>query len=121
MEKNNIFELLVKNYFLEFSTKKIEFNTYKFIPNENKNQILDFLISEMYYLIEGNKIIWKKKLYRYVGNIRELNKSEVNIFIESTSFDWNKNYFIMPADGNGCLIFINEEGSFYVIEKKENI
>lgn len=102
MEKNNVFEFLVKNYFLEFSTKKFEFNTYEFIPNENKNHVLNFLTSEMYYLIEGNKTIWRKKLYKYVGNIKEMTKLETNNFIKSISFDWNKNYFVMPINGDGA-------------------
>ncbi|WP_123901378.1 hypothetical protein [Flavobacterium davisii] len=117
---SEVFKKLIDNYFLEFTTKTNKFNSCKFISNEDKNEILCSVIDEKYFKIEDNKVIWKKKEYKFIGKVDLISKTELIDIIKNINSDWCKNYYFMPLDENLPLIFINEEGSFFLVYAKNN-
>ncbi|MDI9312468.1 MAG: hypothetical protein QM535_19820 [Limnohabitans sp.] len=117
---SEVFKKLIDNYFLEFTTKTNKFNSNKFISNEDKNEILCSVIDEKYFKIEDNKVIWKKKEYKFIGKVDLISKTELIDIIKNINSDWCKNYYFMPLDENLPLIFISEEGSFFLVNAKNN-
>ncbi|MFK7787150.1 MAG: hypothetical protein AB8B56_18660 [Crocinitomicaceae bacterium] len=110
------FDSLVENYFEEFSSKKIVFNRNEFFSNSELEDLVQKIKDDEYYLIENKRVIWKKKKYTFIGDIRLISRGKAVSFLrEKVKPDWYESFYLKPLSNIHDAIFIDEEGCFTLI------